>query len=519
MDFFSIKRFRTLILIVFSFICFYACENDTPTGENLPIEELLSSDMELVVNPNGITPLSALLTFSTVRNAQIEVTVDGLEPISHTFADLTREHAVPILGLYADTINEVSIKITDSRGNFAETTLTATTDALDDTLFPDIEYDVAPTNLVSDGWLWFDFSQGEGESFASVPFVVDNNGDIRYVLDLGGFDDMSAFPVQQTDRGTLLIAFEDMLYEYDMLGNELNSWSIAGFEHHHETRIKPNGNLLLAVNNDAFDTLEDYIIEITPSGAIVNEWDLRQILDMDRNLLIPDPVDWVHVNAIWYDETDDALIISGQRQGIFKVSANNELIWILAPHLGWGQAGINGDGFNTANYLLTAIDGNGVPYDNEVQLGNIAADDFDWPFGQHAPLIMDNGDILLYDNGLNRHFIQQQPTYSRAVQYRVDEENMTVRQIWQYGKERGTEIQSWVVSDVDVLPNDNILMTNGILFFDGGPVKSRVIELTYPDKNIAAEIVLTFKNSASGGALGWGGTDIIYRAERLHLYR
>ena len=38
------------------------------------------------------------------------------------------------------------------------------------------------------------------------------------------------------------------------------------------------------------------------------------------------------MNAIWHDENDNALAISGRNQGIVKVNWNNELQWILAPH-------------------------------------------------------------------------------------------------------------------------------------------------------------------------------------------
>ena len=78
-----------------------------------------------------------------------------------------------------------------------------------------------------------------------------------------------------------------------------------------------------------------------------------------------------------------------------------------------------------------------APYADAVQLGNQAAGtasapEFDWPFGQHSPALLPNGDLLLFDNGASRHFAGFCGSFSRAVIYRVDETAMTTRQIGQF---------------------------------------------------------------------------------------
>jgi hypothetical protein len=72
-----------------------------------------------------------------------------------------------------------------------------------------------------------------------------------------------------------------------------------------------------------------------------------------------------------------------------------------------------------------------------VQLGNQAAGtattpEFDWPYGQHSPALLPNGDLMLFDNGASRHFKGYCGSFSRAVIYRIDEAAMTVRQIGQF---------------------------------------------------------------------------------------
>ena len=52
------------------------------------------------------------------------------------------------------------------------------------------------------------------------------------------------------------------------------------------------------------------------------------------------------------------------------------------------------------------------------------------------------------------------------VEYMIDEENMTVEQIWQYGKERGTSMYSEYMSGVSFLPNGNRYIVSGDIRFD-----------------------------------------------------
>ena len=54
--------------------------------------------------------------------------------------------------------------------------------------------------------------------------------------------------------------------------------------------------------------------------------------------------------------------------------------------------------------------------------------------------------------------------------YKIDTDNMTIEQVWQYGKERGSEFYSPYISDVDYLgENHYIVHSGGIVSVDGQP--------------------------------------------------
>jgi arylsulfate sulfotransferase len=93
----------------------------------------------------------------------------------------------------------------------------------------------------------------------------------------------------------------------------------------------------------------------------------------------------------------------------------------------------------------------------------------------------------------------------------------TFKQVWQYGKERGIELFSSIVSDVDYLPKTkNILMTSGFVS-PNNVHRAKIVEVSPEDNSEVFEATLFFKSTNKGKKRGWGQTDILYRSERMHL--
>jgi arylsulfate sulfotransferase len=117
---------------------------------------------------------------------------------------------------------------------------------------------------------------------------------------------------------------------------------------------------------------------------------------------------------------------------------------------------------------------------------------------------------LLFDNGDNRNY-GTGPSYSRAVRYRIDEAAQTVQQIWEYGKSRGTETYSRIVSDVDYLQSaDNVLFSPGAIQ-NGGTSYAKCIEVDYTSGEVVFEATIIPPTAFA---------DIItlHRTERLSVY-
>ena len=61
-------------------------------------------------NPYGINPLSALIIFTTDENLKTKITINGNEV---TTMEATKQHVVPVYGLYANFENEVTLELSD----------------------------------------------------------------------------------------------------------------------------------------------------------------------------------------------------------------------------------------------------------------------------------------------------------------------------------------------------------------------------------------------------------------------
>jgi arylsulfate sulfotransferase len=474
-----------------------ACDSDSDNGLACPAPDgranaFLTADIQL--NPHGIAPLTAVASIATRGAATLVWTLEGRDgrpsDVRRTSSACSTHHEFEILGLYADHDNRITIVAMNGGQPTANTTLTVRTAPLPAGI-PSFRIDKPYANAAPAFFL-ADLLP------LSVPFIVDRYGNVRWYLLAGG----TKYAIQRLRDGNLGFGISEdaKVVEYTMSGTKVGEWPVGPefTDIHHDVFEKDNGNFLVTVNKTGIDTIEDFIIELDRrSGAIVKTWDLRQVLPK-RATFIADARDWLHVNAVIHDPRDDSIIVSGQRQGVMKVTADNQLRWILAPPDGW--AGLE-------QFLLSAQ----------------PSPEFEWNWGQHAPLLTPEGDLMLFDNGFGREY-GSAARYSRMVRYRIVESAAgggTVAQVWQYGKNRGEELSAPIVSDVDYLPGNTYLMTSGSLGYEIDYASPGNIVFRSPPR---AERARISEVDANGNllfemtVLSDVPDTIVYRAEKLSLY-
>ena len=329
-----------------------------------------------------------------------------------------------------------------------------------------------------------------------IPFIFDQYGHIRWYANKVNHPTLNrlyySIAVERFRNGNLY--FNDIrsqkprLFEMDLLGRIVNEWFLSGYDYHHVVLELPNGNLLATATKHHIPTNQDFVLELDrETGAILTEWDLRESLDIRRLVWSSNPMDWFHGNGLAYDEDNDAIIVSGRHQGTVKLTRNNEVIWILAPHREWD---FSGNGTDLKTKLLQPLDANGHPItDLRVVSGYNDHSDFAWSWYQHAPKLTPQGTLFLFDNGNSRNYRGLRSRYSRAVEYRIDEEAMTIQQVWEYGQERGRAAYSGAVSDVDYHQDENtVVFMSGVNYEYG--LNGKTIEVDYRTKSVIYEAVI-----------------------------
>ena len=527
-------KFSKIGLLTLLIIVLNSCSNDDgPVLPEKPIQEepvlpsvdLITAD-SLILNPSGFAPLSALISLETSQPVTVAMRITGKNgpdsDVLHTFTDSGSEFAIPVHGLYPDYANTVTLNFLDAAGDSLETKTYEIQTAPLNIELPEITINIAKRDQMAEGMTFVNYLGYNENELPKKPFVFDAWGDIRWYLDYTDSPLLNKLfydnGLERLQNGNLYFAEgadfggggSNTIYEIDFFGAILNTWEMPGYGFHHDVVEKPNGNFLVTVNKLGATTIEDHIIEIDrESKMIINTWDLNFSLDNSRTSLTDNTKDWIHVNAVAYDPSDDTIIVSGRTQAMIKLTQTNEVVWIMGPHVGWATSG---GGTDLNQYLLQPLDAAGNPITNDAVLsGEENHPDFEWNWYQHATKLMPNGHISLFDNGDNRNFTGALK-YSRAVEYEINATDMTVKQIWQYGTERGAEMFSFIVSDLDYLADaDHMLISPGAAGPSGDKF-GKSIEVDYATGEVIFEATIR-SDMALGTAV------VLHRTERMSFYQ
>ena len=504
--------------------------------------------IELTQRPSQTVPLAALITLQTDQPTTVSIELsDGV----HTWnvdqnTELASRHEVPLLGMRPNRTHTVTVQVIDARGRVAPSLpFEITTPPLPEN-FPPIETRISEPDLMEPGFTMFDttYRGAEGPDDYGPLVIVDEAGEVVWYY----WTDHDVGDARRLQNGNIqyLSDRDGRLYEIDMLGNVISQWrtnradedkvlpdsvAIDTDTFHHEAFETASGNILaigseLRLFNDyptsdadpnaAASTSEvvgDILVEFDRDGRLLREVSLLDLVDPYRigyNSLAgaywtpvygePGAIprrDWAHTNAVVMDASERYAIASLRHQdAVIKVDMETgELVWILGDHGGWGP--------QWQEYLLEPDS------------------DLLWPYHQHAPMITPMGTILMFDNGNQRARpfetgMAAADSFSRAVEYRVDEENMEVTELWSYPGPDEEQYYANFVGDADWMPDTgNILIDFGGLVSDNdgnfdvgrGHNWSRIVEVTHetPARKVFELLIDADRPD------GW----FVYRAERL----
>lgn len=451
---------------------------------------------KVVLNPYGNSPLTALIMFETKKKVTPKVTIVGKDDNStftHTF-EKEDDHYLPIYGLYADSVNEVIIEYKENGKKIKETIQIKTDKLPDDMILPTSVY-ANKDELSNDLYFYTPSSRG-------YTCAYDVNGDVRWYL-----TNYALWKIDKLENGHLLVSTERLvnnpyymtgLYEMDMLGKIYNEYSLEG-GYHHDYYEMENGNLLIASDNfDGNGTVEDYIVELNrQTGEIVKEFNLQDVLKMDDGQSENwTSYDWFHNNSVWYDKKTNSITLSGRHQdAVINIDyKSGKLNWIIGDPTNWSS--------EYQKYFFKPV-----------------GDNFEWQWSQHAAMITPEGYVFILDNGNNKsklkeNYVDARDSYTRGVMYKIDTENMTIEQVWEYGKDRGSSFYSPYISDVDYIDENHYIVHSGGIVYVNGENSNQPAGLGGYDKLVSDTVEL--KNNQIIFELVLSTNN--YRVEKMSLY-
>ncbi len=324
--------------------------------------------------------------------------------------------------------------------------------------FPAIS--VTQSNNPSPGYIFLsNFSNQKNNPYRNYLMILDNSGEPVFYKKMQNncFD----FKMHPTGLMTYFDSNTQKFYGMNSSFIVVDSFTCGnGYVNDvHELLVLPNGNYwLLADDPEKVDMSQIVtggnsnaivtgiiIQELDKNGNVIFQWrtwDHFKITDATHEDLTAATIDYVHSNAIDIDNDGNILLSSRHIDEITKINIQTgDIIWRL------------GGKNNQFNFLN---DNDGFSH-------------------QHAIRRLPNGDVTLFDDG-NFH----NPSYSRAVEYKLDEQNMTATLVWQY--RNNPDIYAFAMGYVQRFNNGNTLV-------GWGTANTSVSEVQ-PDGTVALEMSL-----------------------------
>jgi arylsulfate sulfotransferase len=498
-------------------------------------------------------PLAGVLKFTTDRacTASVSVVEGATRTPVPTAAEPAREHEVAVLGLRADRAYTLQVQITADGQSAAADPLAFRTAPLPEVL-PTLRVTRSEPERMEPGLTIFSLFRWENaraDNNFGYFVAVDSAGEVVWYYAIGA----PAAALHRLPSGDFQFIHgvpPTFIRRIDPLGNTIREFHAVALgdrlrdgaipvdvdTFHHDFAPQPDDSLL-ALSTEVrrlerfplyvgrprrgfgpANVVGDVVAHVMPDGRVAKRWSLLDILDPQRvtwsshdsfwdqrayNHIQEGTKDWSHANTIVRDPSDGGLVLSLRHQdAVVKIdAATSEVKWILGTRANWRG--------ELAQKVLRPT----------ARL--------EWPFHQHGVKFTPHGTLLMFDNGNLRAIPPARPmppteAYSRAVEYEIDEDAMSITQVWSYGgPDDGERFYSPFLCDADWLPQTgNVLVTDGAHVTDeeGQPVNNppgaqqwaRLVEVTHEeDPQVVWELLIDDRPTRPN--VGWS----VYRSERL----
>jgi hypothetical protein len=283
--------------------------------------------------------------------------------------------------------------------------------------------------------------------------------------------------------------------------NVVDTFTTLGYTlDNHDVKLFPNGHSLVFGSEvrtfDLSTVVSGGKTAAAVTGGVIQELDANKRLVFEWHTFDYIPItntfadmtqasfDYAHINAMTFDPTDNNLLASLRTTSeIVKIDRRTGLVlWRL------------GGKMNQFTFLGEHAEN--APY---------------YTVGQHDVHRLANGNLLYFDNGniSGGGTTPNDRTYSRVVEYALDEVNMTATLVWEY--RHTPDIQASCTGSLKRMPNGNTLIDWGCAVPNTGTIITEV--------NPAGQVVFEMKHRQTSGIgsvlLGGGLTKQLWNSPDL----
>ncbi len=257
--------------------------------------------------------------------------------------------------------------------------------------------------------------------------------------------------------------------------NEVQRITTVGLSHtdHHDFLIRPNNELVLIAYDGGIrdmtafgltseELVEDSVVQIIDRATtqVLFEWNSWDQLPYEDQLYNPQRAEYAHVNSVFVDSDGNIIISARGTSQVVKISRpSGQVMWKLGGKS--NQFNFNGDPFSQI-------------------------------CGQHTATRLENGNLLIFDNGQNCWPISaERGDHTRIVEYTVDEQALEVTLVWSYTQENA---YTTAAGSAQRLSNGNTLIGWGrgpeVLATEITQDGTKVFEIT---GSVEGESVITYR--------------------------
>lgn len=225
------------------------------------------------------------------------------------------------------------------------------------------------------------YAMGIGGQYGYT-FFYDNDGVMRYEMVLEGYH--SDRFLWDDDGSLITCVGSTKVARLNRFGQVTQVYDLGTYELHHDINWGPEGTILALATDLEGETVEDQVLQIDlESDEVTHIVDFTQVFqsyfDITRPVQATDPFglwsegewDWLHLNSLQYDESDNSIIVSSRETStIIKCALGEEpqIVWMAGNPDFW-------EGTDFAQYSLEA------------------QGDFSYQYGQHDVELMSSEEV------------------------------------------------------------------------------------------------------------------------------